>query len=52
MLDRLMKDLKEMNRLVQVYYEEEQWALLDTTLSKINTWTEMIKKLIENKEMV
>ena len=52
MLDRLMKDLKEMNRLAQVYYEEEQWALLDATLSKINTWTDMISKLIENKEMV
>ena len=52
MLDKLMKDLKEMNRLVQVYYEEEQWALLDATLSKINTWTEMIRKLVEKKEMV
>ena len=52
MLDKLMKDLKEMNRLAQVYYENEQWALLDKTLEKINTWTTMISKQLEKKEMV
>ena len=51
MLDKLVKELNEMNRLVQVYYENEQWALLDKTLDKINTWTTMISKQIENKEM-
>ena len=51
MLDKLVKELNEMNRLVQVYYKEEQWALLDKTLDKINTWTTMISKQIENKEM-
>jgi|TARA_B100000073_G_scaffold319829_1_gene299054 hypothetical protein len=52
MLDKLIKELNEMNRLVQVYYKEEQWALLDKTLDKIKTWTTMIGKQIENKEMV
>ena len=51
MLDKLVKELNEMNRLVQVYYENEQWALLDKTLNKINTWTTMISKQLENKEM-
>ena len=51
MLKKLMEDLKEYNRLAQVYYENEQWALLDKTLDKINTWTTMISKQIENKEM-
>ena len=52
MLRKLIKELNEMNRLVQVYYKEEQWALLDKTLDKIKTWTTMIGKQIENKEMV
>tara|TARA_B100000287_G_scaffold338129_1_gene324095 strand:+ start:72 stop:230 length:159 start_codon:yes stop_codon:yes gene_type:complete len=52
MLDKLMKDLKEMNRLAQVYYENEQWALLDKMMEKINTWTTMISNKLENKEMV
>ena len=52
MLDKLIKELNEMNRLVQVYYKEEQWALLDMTLKKINTWTKIIQNQIENKEMV
>ena len=51
MLDKLMKDLKEMNRLAQVYYENEQWALLDKMLSKIKTWSTMISKQLEGKEM-
>ena len=52
MLDKLMEELKEFNRMAQVYYKEEQWALLDMTLKKINTWSTMISKSIENKEMV
>ena len=51
MLDKLMKDLKEYNRLAPLYYKEEQWALLDRTLEKINSWTTMIGKLLEKKEM-
>ena len=35
MLDKLMKDLNEMNRTAQVYYKEEQWALLDKMMEKI-----------------
>ena len=52
MLDKLMKELDEMNRMAQVYYENEQWPLLDKMLSKINTWSTMISNSIENKEMV
>ena len=52
MLDKLMKDLNEMNKLAQVYYKEEQWALLDKIMEKIKTWTTLISKKIENKEMV
>ena len=48
MLDKLMKELNEMNRLAQVYYENEQWALLDKMLDKIKTWSTMIKNSIEN----
>ena len=51
MLKKLMEELNEMNRLAHVYYKNEQWALLDKTLDKINTWTTMISKQIENKEM-
>ena len=51
MLDKLMKDLNEMNRMAQVYYENEQWALLDKMLSKINTWSMMISKQLKKKEI-
>ena len=51
MLEKLMKDLNEMNRTAQVYYENEQWPLLDKMLSKIKTWSTMISKNLENKEM-
>ena len=45
------KDLKEYNRLAQLYYEEEQWALLDRTLEKIGHWSKMISNILEKKEM-
>tara|TARA_Y100000593_G_C4121664_1_gene243007 strand:+ start:59 stop:217 length:159 start_codon:yes stop_codon:yes gene_type:complete len=51
MLDKLMKELKEFNRMAQVYYKEEQWALLDMTLEKISTWSTMISKQLEKKEI-
>ena len=51
MLDKLMKDLKEYNRLAQLYYKEEQWALLDRTMEKIRHWSKMINKLLEKEEM-
>jgi len=51
MLDKLMKDLNEMNRTVQVYYENEQWALLDKMLIKISTWSTMISKNLEKLEV-
>ena len=51
MLDKLMKDLNEMNRLAQVYYENEQWALLDMVMGKIKNYTILIGKSIENSEI-
>ena len=36
MLDKLMKDLKEQNRLADVYYKNEQWALLEWVMKKIS----------------
>ena len=51
MLDKLMKDLKEYQRMAQVYYENEQWALLDRTLEKIGHWSKMISNILEKKEM-
>ena len=50
MLDKLMKDLNEMNRMAQVYYENEQWALLDKMLSKIKTWSTMISNILNKEE--
>ena len=44
-----MEELKEYNRMAQVYYKEEQWALLDKTLDKIKTWSTMISKNLEKK---
>ena len=51
MLDKLMKDLKEMNRLADVYYENEQWALLDRTLEKIRHWATMISNSLKKLEV-
>ena len=50
-LDKLMEELKEYNRMAEVYYENEQWPLLDRTMIKIQHWSKMISKSIENKEM-
>jgi hypothetical protein len=42
MLDKLMKELNEMNRLAQVYYKEEQWVLLEMVTCKMTMYTTMI----------
>ena len=52
MLSKLMKELDEMNRLSQVYHKEEQWVLLEMIMSKINTWSKMISKIMEKDERV
>ena len=50
MLDRLMKQLNEMNRLAQVYYKEEQWVLLEMVSVKIKTTTTMINNHLIKSE--
>ena len=52
MLSKLMKELDEMSRLSQVYHKEEQWVLLEMIMSKINTWSKMIGKIMEKDERV
>ena len=51
MLDKLMKDLKEMNRLADVYYENEQWALLEWIMKKISTTSSMINNYLDKVEI-
>ena len=49
MLDQLMKELNEMNRLSQLYYKEKQWVLLELVASKMKNYTTMINNhLIKN----
>jgi len=50
MLKKLMEDLKEMNRLAQVYYENEQWALLEWVMKKISNTSTMINNNLEKNE--
>ena len=45
-----MKDLKEYNRLAQLYYKEEQWALLDRTNKSILNLTNLIKNNLDECE--
>ena len=51
MLDKLMKELDEMNRLVQLYYKEEQWVLLEMVMSKMKNHTTMINNILIKSEM-
>ena len=46
-----MEDLKEMNRLADVYYENEQWALLEWVMKKISTTSAMINNYLDQVEM-
>ena len=50
MLDKLMKDLKEQNRLADVYYKNEQWALLERVMKSIRDYSTMIKNNLEKNE--
>ena len=49
-LEKLMKDIEEMHRMAQVYHKNEQWALMDKMLSKINVWSKMIRTILEKEE--
>ena len=51
MLDKLMKDLKEQNRLADVYYKNEQWALLEWVMKKISNTTTMINSYLDKNEL-
>ena len=51
MLDKLMKDLKEQNRLADVYYKNEQWALLEWVMKKISNTTTMINSYLYKNEL-
>ena len=45
-----MEDLNEMNRLAQVYYENEQWALLERVMKSIQDYSRMIYNNLEKNE--
>tara|TARA_Y100000593_G_C4190792_1_gene276779 strand:- start:234 stop:407 length:174 start_codon:yes stop_codon:yes gene_type:complete len=51
MLDKLMKELNEMNRLSQVYYKNEQWVLLEMVTSKMKVYTTMINNHLIKSEL-
>ena len=51
MLNRLMKDLNELNRLAQVYHQNQQWVLLEKVMVKINDTTTMIDNYLDKNEL-
>ena len=51
MLDKLMKDLNEMNRLANVYYDNKQWALYEWIMKKITNTSTMINNYMDKVEM-
>ena len=51
MLDKLMKDLNEMNRLANVYYDNKQWALYEWIMKKITNTSTMISNYMDKVEM-
>jgi len=50
MLDKLMKELDEMNRLAQLYHKEEQWVLLEMVTGKMKMYTIMINNHLIKSE--
>ena len=50
-LNKLMKDLKELHRLSQVYYENKQWSLLEKVINKIEIWNGMAKLNLETQNL-
>ena len=51
MLKKLMEDLNEMNRLAQVYHKNEQWALLEWVMKKLENTSSMINKFLDKNEL-
>tara|TARA_B100000287_G_scaffold39895_1_gene36379 strand:+ start:603 stop:776 length:174 start_codon:yes stop_codon:yes gene_type:complete len=51
MLEKLMSDLNEMNRLAQLYYKEKQWALFEKVMDKIKNTTNMINNYLMKNEL-
>tara|TARA_R100000008_G_C3559245_1_gene155109 strand:- start:317 stop:490 length:174 start_codon:yes stop_codon:yes gene_type:complete len=51
MLDKLMKDLNEMNRLANVYYDNKQWALYEWIMKKITNTSTMISNYMDKVTM-
>jgi hypothetical protein len=52
MLNKLIEELNEMNRLAQVYHKNEQWALLEWVMKKIENTSNMINKFLDKNELV
>ena len=51
MLEKMMKELNEMNRLAQLYYREEQWVLLEMITGKMKDYTTMINNHLIKSEL-
>jgi len=51
MLDRLMKELNEMNRLAQLYHKEKQWVLFEMVTGKMKNTTTMIHNHLIKSEV-
>ncbi len=51
MLNKLIEELNEMNRLAQVYHKNEQWALLEWVMKKIENTSNMINKFLDKNEL-
>ena len=49
-LDKHMKQLEELSRTAQLYYKEEQWALLERINKNIMNLTNLIKGNLEEYE--
>ena len=52
MLNKLIEELNEMNRTVQLYYKEEQWVLLERAIRRIKVLTIMIDNNLEKNERI
>ena len=51
MLNKLIEELNEMNRLAQVYHKNEQWALLEWVMKKLENTSSMINKFLDKNEL-
>ena len=51
MLKKLIEELNELNRMAQLYYNEEQWALLEMVNKKIMIWSNMINNNLKSERL-